>query len=57
MKTAVEQFIVNKPPSIPTNDKIEFLINTETQTDLIPVELSWLAATDDHTPLKDLPMP
>jgi hypothetical protein len=53
MKTAVEQF-VNKPPSIPTNDKIEFLINTETQTDLIPVELSWLAATDDHTPSEGL---
>jgi sugar lactone lactonase YvrE len=50
MNTTSEQFIVNKPPSIPINDKIQFLSSTETQTGLIPVELSWLAATDDHTP-------
>jgi len=45
-------YIINEKPTVPaiTGTPVKFLDNVSSKTGTYPIELSWLAATDDHTP-------
>jgi hypothetical protein len=49
-------YTINEKPSVPalTSTSVTFLNNVSSKAGTYPIELSWLAASDDHTPSEGL---
>lgn len=51
---STDDYVVNEPPTTPVPNEVTIITNANVVEGGIPVEFSWQASTDDHTPTAGL---